>query len=389
MGARIVLAAGGTAGHVNPMLATAAALKSLDESVELTAVGTKNGMEAGLVPAAGLEFRTLERAAMPRRLNLQAVTFPKKISQSIVQADRILAQADAQAVIGYGGYVSTPIYLAARKRHIPIVIHEQNARPGMANRLGAKFADVVALTFPSTPLSAKHGSTVHVGLPLRSQIVDLAHARQDPHEREQLRARAAAKFGLDPAHPILLVTGGSSGALHLNEVVASAASEISAAGVQVLHLTGKGKGEAVQAAIAGRTRQPYVVREYLNEMEDAYAIADFVVTRSGAGMVAELSALGIPAVFVPLPIGNGEQALNAADVVKAGGALMVENKAFTHSWFLDHTLLLLGSKKLEQMAQLGKSISPLDAAEHLAKLALEAAQAGKAPKGSRRARGGK
>src|SRR5690606_25133714 len=165
---------------------------------------------------------------------------------------------DAQAVVGLGGYVSTPAYLAARRRGVPVVVHEANARPGLANRLGARFAARVAVTFPGTPL---RGAVV-TGMPMRGPVADLAGA--DEPQRVQARARAAAELGLDPARPTLVVTGGSLGAVSLNRAVAGAASAVLRTGAQVLHLTGTGKAEEVHAAVAALPAEladDYHVRE--------------------------------------------------------------------------------------------------------------------------------
>ncbi len=364
----IVLAGGGTAGHVNPLLATAHAITEEYPGTKVVAVGTQAGLETTLVPAAGIALETIARVPLPRKPSLENVKFPVRFRGAIAEAGDILDRHAADVVIGFGGYVSTPVYLAAHKRNLPIIVHEGNARPGMANKLGARFASTVALTFPSTPLRAKKGMTVSVGLPLKCAIEQLATR---PGGRKSLRKEAAARFGLDPNEPVMLVTGGSSGAQRLNEVFAQAAQDIRAAGIQVIHVTGKGKDEAVRAMVPD---EGYVVLDYLTDMDSAYAVADLAVSRAGAGMVAELSALGIPAVFVPLPVGNGEQALNARDVVNAGGALLIDNKSLTVEKVRSHIIPLFNGDRLELMAQRSTGVSPLNAASRLAGIALHLAE---------------
>ncbi|MCI5825479.1 MAG: undecaprenyldiphospho-muramoylpentapeptide beta-N-acetylglucosaminyltransferase [Arcanobacterium sp.] len=370
MKANVVLAAGGTAGHVNPMLATARALRELDPEISVTAVGTEHGLEARLVPQAGVPLEFIPRVPMPRALGKAAFAFPGNFRRAVAQAGVILERVQANVVIGFGGYVSTPVYLAARKRGIPVVAHEGNARPGLANKLAAHFAAAVALTFSNTRLRARRGRTETIGLPMRTAIVDLAQA---PGGRRSLAVQAAAKFGIDPNKPVLFVTGGSQGAQHINEVVSGCSAQLRDAGIQVLHLTGAGKDEPVRAAVEG-AGGTYVVLDYLEHIEQAYALADLVITRSGAGMVAEVSALGIPAVFVPFPIGNGEQALNAHDVVAAGGALLVRNENFTEDWLVGQVLPLFQGDRLAQMAGAAQSVSALNAAQRLAQIALEVAR---------------
>ena len=353
---RIVLAGGGSAGHVNPLLATAAHLPA-----DITVLGTAEGLEADLVPAAGHELRLIPKVPFPRRPGREMFTFPGDWRRAVAGARAALEEPRrADALVGFGGYVATPAYWAARKAGIPVVLHEQNARPGLANRLGARFAEVVALTFPSTPLAGKK-RTETVGLPLRPEIAELAR-----HRDRGTRDRGARALGLDPEKLTVLVTGGSLGAQRLNETVPRAAEEILATGAQVLHLAGTGK--AFPSPAPGR----YHVREYLVEMHHALACADVVIGRAGAGMVAELSALGIPAIYVPFPIGNGEQRLNAQDVVTAGGGILVEDRNFTPSWLLAHLLPLLREEGArEEMARRAGRAGIVDGAERLAQIVLE------------------
>lgn len=365
----IVLAGGGTAGHVNPLLATANAIREASPDSHLVAVGTDSGLEASLVPDAGFQLETIERVPLPRSISLDIARLPMRIRGATTAAGSILDRHRADVVVGFGGYVSTPVYLAARKRKIPVVVHEGNARPGIANKVGARFAATVALTFPSTPLRARKGITVCVGLPLKPEIEELA-AR--PGGRKAARYEAAARFGLNAEEPILLVTGGSSGAKHLNDVFAAAAGDIRSVGIQTIHVTGRGKDAPVRAKAPD---SGYVVIDYVDDMENAYAAADLAVSRAGAGMVAELSALGLPAVFVPLPIGNGEQALNAKDVVNAGGAIMIDNKKLDVRAVRDRIIPLFEADTLQKMSQRSTGVSPLNAASRLSEIALHLAEA--------------
>lgn len=359
----VVLAGGGSAGHVNPLLATASRLR--DGGAAVTAVGTFGGMEERLVPEAGVELQLIEKVAFPRRPDLNMLRFPVRYRAAVKAAGEILDRARADVAVGFGGFASTPIYAAAKKRGIPVVIHEQNAKPGLANKYGVRFAAGVGLTFPSTPLRAKVGRTEVVGLPLRQSISDLAAARGDQGGARAARAAAASVLGLDPDMTTLVVTGGSLGAQHLNEVLVAARHLMK--DVQVLHLTGRDKDAPVRDAVVGMHH--YHVRDYMSDMENAYAVADMVVCRSGAGTVAELGALGIPALFVPLPIGNGEQELNAADVVKAGGAILFRNADFTVQVVESDLMPLLADPALLlQMGAAARSVSPADGALRFAEM---------------------
>ncbi|WOO98513.1 undecaprenyldiphospho-muramoylpentapeptide beta-N-acetylglucosaminyltransferase [Micrococcus terreus] len=360
---RVVLAGGGTAGHISPMLAIAEALRHQDGDgpVHCTMVGTASGMETRLVPAAGYELDLIDRVPLPRRPTMDLVRLPGRMRRAIRAAGEILDRRQADVVVGVGGYVSTPVYLAAARRGVPVVIHEANARPGLANRVGARRAAFVATAFQETVLPKAQW----VGMPMRTQISSLDRAVA------QLPARQT--LGLDPDLTTLVVTGGSSGALNINRTVTQALPALLEAGIQVLHLTGRDKpvldsqGELLTAA-------GYHQREYLDGMELAYAAADLIVARSGAGTVCEVAAVGLPSVLVPLPIGNGEQALNARGLVAAGGALTVRDESFTADWVRTQLVPLLSEpERLLRMADAAASLGVRDADQTMARLVTEAA----------------
>jgi len=367
---RVLLAGGGTAGHVNPLLATAAELAARPEGAALTVLGTAEGLESRLVPAAGLPLRVVPRAPLPRRPSPDLVRLPGRLREAVRRAAEAVEESGAEVVVGFGGYVATPAYLAARRLGVPIVIHEQNARPGLANRLGARWARYVAVTFPGTPLP--HATLT--GLPLRAPIAELVAERAD--DALARRRAGAAALGLDPDATTLLVTGGSLGAQRINDAVSAGAAALDAAGVQVLHLTGQGKDEPVRAATAGL--RGYHVLPYLDDMASAYAAADLVLARSGAGTVSELAALGIGAVYVPLPIGNGEQRRNAADVVAAGGGRLVEDADLTAGYVTGPLLDLLADRgALAAMGRAAAGAGVRDGAARLADLVISAAREGR------------
>lgn len=368
MSMKVVLAGGGTAGHVNPLLATAKALT--ERGIDVCAIGTEEGLEAELVPAAGIEFFEIPRVPLPRRIGKGLFEFPGKYKGAVARAGQVLDGTGAAVAVGFGGFASTPLYAAARKRSLPFVVHEQNVKPGLANRYGARKAAVVALTFRSTRLLASSGATRVVGLPLRQKIADLAALRDDADARGSAHVAAAEELGVDPALPTLLVTGGSLGAKHLNDVLVQASPAFDEAGIQVVHLTGRGKDGPVRKASAKAAN--YRVIDYLTDMELAYAVADLVLCRSGAGTVAELAALGIPGYFVPLPIGNGEQEKNAAEAVRAGGARLVRDRDFSLKNVTDEIIpLVLDGDRLAAMSTALSELMPVDADRRLAQLIEE------------------
>jgi len=361
---RVLLAGGGTAGHTSPLLATADALVRLFPDTEITCVGTPRGLENRVVPAAGYPLELIAPVPLPRRPSGDLLRVPGRLRAAVGEALAVLDRVRPDVVVGYGGYVSMPVYLAARRRRLPLVVHEQNALPGLANKAGARVADRVAVSFPGTPLPRAE----YVGLPIRTLISGL--------DRPSRRAEARAFFGLDPDLPTLLVTGGSQGARRLNQSVAAAAGALAAAGVQVLHVVGP-TGQAVpdRPADAG---VPYVVESFVDRMDLAYAAADLVVCRGGASSVTEAAAVGLPAVFVPLPIGNGEQDLNARPVVDAGGALLVHDAALTPEWVAATVpALAADAARLATMGAAAAALIPRDADERLARIVAETALRGR------------
>jgi len=350
----VLLAGGGSAGHVSPLLALADALRRRDAGVRITALGTEEGLEARLVPARGYDLSFVPKVPVPRKPDPALLRLPDALRSAVAAAGRAIDAADVEVVVGFGGYVSAPAYLAARRRRLPIVVHEQNAKAGLANRLGARFTTFVGTTFPSTDLP--HATVV--GMPLRREISTL--------DRASRRREAMAALGLDPQWPTVLVTGGSLGAQRLNTAFAERTGDLSAAGLQVLHVTGAGKGFVPQVPDVGA---PYVTVPYADRMELAYSAADLVVCRSGANTVCELTAVGLPAVYVPLPIGNGEQRLNAADVIAAGGGLLVDDAALTPDWITDELIpLACDGDRLVTMGAAAASVGQRDADEQLADL---------------------
>lgn len=362
----IVLAGGGTAGHVNPLLAVADALKERWPDVHCTAVGCPGGLEEDLVPARGYELDLVDKAPFPRRPDLAAARFPARWRRAVAQAQQILTTRQADLVIGFGGYASSPVYRAAAKLGIPIIVQEQNARPGLANRWGARRARAVATTFASTPLP----SAVVTGLPMRAEVASTLTALRE--DRAGVRTAAAQRLGLDPQAPTLVLTGGSLGAQHLNEALENSVEHLIARGLQVLHLTGRGKSsraEKIRSELAADVQARYVIHEYLEGMADAYGVADLIVCRSGAGTVFEISAAGVPAIYVPLPIGNGEQRWNATPAVDAGAARIIDDSQFTAQRLQDEVAELFSDPDaLEAMRKASVGLADVDGAQRVVDL---------------------
>lgn len=320
---RYLLAGGGTAGHVNPLLAVAEHLRARDPESRVLVLGTREGLESRLVPARGFDLVTVQKLPFPRRPGRALFAFPRAFRAVVREIESLIRAHEIDVLVGFGGYVSAPAYLAARRVNVPIVIHEANAVPGLANRLGARFTRFVGVAFDGTKL--RHARVV--GMPLRAEIEQL--------DRASVRPRALTVLGLDPNRPVLLVTGGSLGAQRINETVNRAATHIIGAGWQLFHIVGE------HSTLRNSGLGGYHILAYSDRMDLAFSAAEFVLARAGAATVSEVSALGLPAVYVPLPIGNGEQSKNARGAIEAGGAMLVDDANFTETWVRDELVPLL------------------------------------------------
>ncbi|AAZ55148.1 undecaprenyldiphospho-muramoylpentapeptide beta-N-acetylglucosaminyltransferase [Thermobifida fusca] len=351
---RVVLAGGGTAGHVEPALALADALRRINPDTQVLCLGTKRGLEQRLVPMRGYELAEIPAVPLPRKLTPQLLSVPGRLANAISTAAKHLDRVQADILVGFGGYVATPGYLAARSRRIPIVVHEANPLPGLANRLGARLTPHVFTGHPHTEI--RNGR--YIGIPLRTRISNL--------DRLAVGDKARSKFGLRPDLPTLLIFGGSQGAQAINQAAFDSAEDFYQAGIQVLHVVGPKNADGPEDRTRGGV--PYVVVPYVDEMELAYAAADIAMCRSGALTCAELTAVGLPAVFVPLAIGNGEQRLNAEPIVQAGGGLMVANSELSRDWIREHLIpLLTDTDRIVAMSEAAARLGRRDADMALAR----------------------
>jgi len=352
----VVIAGGGTAGHIEPALALADAVRRIRPDARVVALGTERGLEKSIIPGRGYQLEMIPPVPMPRKPNVDLLKLPLKVRAAVKTTRAVLERVGADVVVGFGGYVALPAYLAARGR-TPSVVHDSNARVGLANKVGARFAEKVAVAVPDSGLP----NAEVVGIPLRESIISL--------DRAALRAQAREHFGLDPDAPTLLVFGGSQGARSINNAVSACARRFADAGIGVLHAHGPKNSVAVQA-VPGAPR--YAAVPYLERMDLAYAAADAVLCRSGAMTVAEVAAVGLPAVFVPLPHGNGEQALNAKPVVDAGGGLIVPDEHLSPDKVAELVVpMLTDPKRLNAMSLAARGTGHREAADVLARMVLE------------------
>ncbi len=324
---KLLFAGGGTAGHVEPSLAVARAVRVKYPDSEISFIGTAEGLEMSLVPAAGFKIFPIEKVSISRRLSPSLLKVPFQLVKSILQTTRLLKGVDC--AVGFGGYVSAPLYCAALITRVPIVIHEQNAKPGWANRIGAKFTPHTAISYPVRSGALSRAELT--GLPLRADVLAALTTSSGDwlRARREAKKRIAESYQLDTARPLIFIFGGSQGSLAINRVIDESRKTVEASGYSILHGVGK-KNEVAAPSLS------YRALGYIEEMADCYLAADVLISRSGAVTCAEARALSRYNLFIPLPIGNGEQALNAASLVEDGRAEVLPQEQFTSSWLISN-----------------------------------------------------
>ena len=350
--ATVVLAGGGTAGHIEPALAVARQWASTHPTDHLIFLGTTSGLETTLVPAANFPLHLIPRVRISRTPSVSWLKIPRDLIASVSSSLKVVKGADA--VVGFGGYVSAPAYIAAKLSKVPIVIHEANAKPGWANRLGALFTNHLAVAHPVE--HGKFSSALLAGLPLRSDVaLGFTDSRDD---WVKARRDAKVRLGFSEKAPLVVIMGGSQGSIAINKVIESSMSFLKDKDVQILHSVGK--LNELPESVGG-----YKAVAYIDAMADAYLAADLIIGRSGAVTCSEFRALGRYALFVPLPIGNGEQFVNAASLVEDGRAQIVDQKDFTTKYLMNNLDTLL---QRSSQAPLQGNGADLHAAEKIAAL---------------------
>jgi UDP-N-acetylglucosamine--N-acetylmuramyl-(pentapeptide) pyrophosphoryl-undecaprenol N-acetylglucosamine transferase len=364
----VVIAGGGTGGHTSPGLAVAALLR--ERGLGCHWIGSRGGVEARLVPERGIPYTAIATGKLRRYWAWQnVVDVGLRVPAGAVEAFRLLGRLRPRVVFATGGFVSLPVVLAAAARRVPVVIHEQTAVPGLANRLAAWLAWRIAVTFPGSGGRWPAGRVVVTGNPLRPEL------------REGSRSAALGRFGLDPALPLLYVTGGALGAHRINRAVGEALPAL-LGHVQVIHQCGDNRATGDRAWLEGRRAalpvelaRRYVVLPYVGaELADVYAAATLVVARAGAGTLNECCQLGLPALYIPLPGTSGdEQAANARLVERAGGCAILPQDSLTPERLVERVRALLAAPTaLKEMSERARTIAVPDAAARLLALLLSA-----------------
>ena len=365
MAPSIVIAAGGTGGHIFPGLALAEAILALEPAARLTFVGTSHGMEGELVPKAGHRLE-LYTGAQFNGQGWRKALVPAALARGSVQARSILKRVGADVAVTMGGYSGIPLVLGARLAGVPAVVHEPGAVPGQANRLAIRFTSNIATSFPGTDFGGR--PVREVGYPLRREITGF--------DRDALRTEARRAFGIPDGTSMLLVNGGSQGSLTLNRLALGLAERWAGRGdVRIVLKAGSRTHDEIAAALESNPGRAIVdLVGYIERMDHAYAAADLGVHRAGAGTVAELASVGLPSVLVPLPAHeHDEQGHNAKVLVDAGGAVMVRDPEATADIVGPMLESMLQPAALTRMRASLTAVARPDAAEVLGRWILELA----------------
>lgn len=360
---RVVIAGGGTAGHVVPAIEVARSLVARGHAVSF--IGTSAGQEATLVPAAGYRLDLIDAVRLRRAASPSNLLVPVRLVRAVARSRRLLRDLDADVVLGMGGYVSLPVGIAARLRQLPLVIHEQNAVPGLANRLLARLARRVAVSFDDTARLLRSGgggaTPLVTGNPVRDAIARVSE------ERATLRAEAREQLGLDPVRPTVIAFGGSLGALRIGRAVIDAYRRLAdTTDVQVLLLTGASHLGPLRAETPGEDPR-LLLRASEGNMERVYAAADLIVSRAGASTCAELLASGTPAIIVPYPHATADhQTSNARILERAGAAEVITDGELSGTTLAPRIQRLLADRgRVEEMSRCARRAATPDAAARL------------------------
>ncbi len=352
---RVMITGGGTGGHIYPGLALARYALAKDSDNEILFVGSERGLENEIVPSAGIPFITIPARGFQRNLS-QLVPLIKDLGNGLKQAGRTIENFKPNVVLGTGGYASAPLVMAAVFKRLPVILHEQNALPGMLNRYMAPFVDRVCISFAGTEKNYfRFSKTVFTGNPRASEVIAVS------------REEACRFFGLDPDRVNIIIFGGSRGALTINRVVtAYLKDELLPEQAGLIYITGTSYYRDILAEL-GCVANNIKIFPYLDNMPQALAASDLAVSRSGATTLAEFTALGLPALLIPSPnvVGN-HQYFNARYLVDAGAALLLEEKDFTKGSLQDYLDRLVEDPlSLRAMSECSRKMAVLDAAERL------------------------
>ena len=350
MAKRVIISGGGTGGHIFPAIAIANALKKIDPQTEILFVGANGRMEMEKVPAAGYKIIGLDISGFQRSSLLKNVFLPFKIIKSLLKARAIIKDFKPDVAVGVCGYASGPLLFVASQMNIPYLIQEQNSYAGITNKWLAKNAKLICVAFEGMEKFFPKAKILLTGNPIRKESIAIENKRDE----------AAEYFGISADKKTVLVIGGSLGSGTLNKSVLAALDKIIAADVQVIWQTGKYYFQSINEQLKGKEHENIKVLEFLNRMDLAYAASDLIISRAGAGTIAELCVIKKPVILVPSPnVAEDHQTKNANALVEKNAAILVKD-VNAENELIDSALLLINDneKCKELSTQIGKMELP-------------------------------
>ncbi|TDA70479.1 MAG: undecaprenyldiphospho-muramoylpentapeptide beta-N-acetylglucosaminyltransferase [Clostridia bacterium] len=370
MGVRVVLTGGGTGGHIYPALAIAAGLRQKHPDWELIYFGGRTGLEKNIVPRADIPFYAISASGLERHLSWKAFVSLSRLLPGTLQGWRWLARLRPRVVVGTGGYVCAPVVLAATLARVPVLLHEQNALPGLTNRYFGRLARAICTSFPGCEGYFPRPARVHyTGLPVRPEIGTIG------------REAAARDLGVDPVRILILVVGGSQGARKINQAMLALHRELQGSSrVHLWHITGE---NGYQEVMEGITKEGIdihaagniTVVPYWHAMPELLAVADLVIGRAGATFMAELTLAGLPAILIPYPFAaENHQEYNARALARAGGAVVIPDGDLTGVLLWETVRSLLeDSQRRQRMAAASRGMARPRALEEIIEIIEEIA----------------
>ncbi|MGI6485028.1 MAG: undecaprenyldiphospho-muramoylpentapeptide beta-N-acetylglucosaminyltransferase [Thermoanaerobacterales bacterium] len=361
---KVILAGGGTGGHIYPAIAIATGLKEANSETKIIFVGTDRGLETELVPKAGYELKTIRVRGFKRELSLDTLLSVKDMILGAIDSIRLLKKEKPDLVIGTGGYVAGPVIFLAALFKIPTIIHEQNVKPGVTNKLLSNFVDKVLISFSQSMQYFPKYKTIITGNPVRKEL------------SKGIKHVALAKFGLNPRLPVVLCFGGSQGASRLNKAIIEIMDEIiKKRHFQLIHITGIKHYSEIKRKLENKgidiARHGHIIVEpYIYDMQDAYAAADLVIARAGAISISEICVCGKPAILVPLPTAaNRHQDYNAMLLQRAGAGIIINDNELNGKILLETIKSIIFDENY--LSKMGKSSKRLGNPDALDKIMLE------------------
>jgi UDP-N-acetylglucosamine--N-acetylmuramyl-(pentapeptide) pyrophosphoryl-undecaprenol N-acetylglucosamine transferase len=357
---KVIVSGGGTGGHIYPGVAIAKKIKEKNPGANIIFIGSENGLEKKLVPKEGFDIKLITVEGLNKKISLKTFSSLQKAFKGLFQANKIINEFKPDIVIGTGGYVCGPVVLSAALKGIPTVIHEQNAFPGMTNKILSKFVSKIAITFKEAEKYFPKNKVAHTGNPIRNQILNIN------------KTKSRDFWGFDKNKPLVLVVGGSRGARNINNAVASIIPEIANKDIQLLFITGENQYDEVLKKLKAENidyakYKGIKILPYVYNMQDALGACDIIISRAGATIISEVTALGIPAILIPSPfVANNHQEYNAIALEENGAAIIIKETQIKDDIFKAQILNTVNNKDtLVKMSQNSRKLAVLDASEKI------------------------